>query len=93
MEPWPKTYTYWHREKAAPIRLILGPVNVESSRHTPSAVRPGTILEAAADRLVIAAGTGTIAPQTVQLAGKRAMPIAEVLRGHKIQPGDRFGPE
>ena len=28
MEPWPKTYTFWHRPSGAPMRLILGPVSV-----------------------------------------------------------------
>ena len=26
MEPWPKTYTFWHRPDGPPVRLILGPV-------------------------------------------------------------------
>jgi methionyl-tRNA formyltransferase len=102
LEPWPRTYTYWHRAQSAPLRMILGPVDVvdpQSSRHMPSIVRPddhpapGTVLEACGDRLVIVAGQGAVAPRTIQLAGKRAMGIAELLRGHKIQPGERFGPE
>jgi methionyl-tRNA formyltransferase len=103
LEPWPRTYTYWHRVHGAPLRMILGPVDVidlpESSRHTPCAARPddhpapGTVLEACGDRLVIAAGQGAVVPRTIQLAGKRAMGIAELLRGHKIQPGERFGPD
>ena len=28
MDPWPKTYTFWHRHEAAPLRLIVGPVAV-----------------------------------------------------------------
>ena len=31
MEPWPKTYTYWHRPAGPPVRLILGPVSVVES--------------------------------------------------------------
>jgi methionyl-tRNA formyltransferase len=103
LEPWPRTYTFWHRGHGAPERMILGPVDVvawpEGSRRTPCAVRPaadpapGTVLEACGDRLVIAAGQGAVVPRTLQLAGKRPMGIAELLRGHKIQPGDRFGLE
>jgi methionyl-tRNA formyltransferase len=99
LEPWPRTYTFWHRPQGPPVRLILGPVDVEGSRHTPCAVGPGTtpapglVLEACGDRLLIAAGQGAVAPRSVQLAGKRSMGIAELLRGHKIQAGDRFGPE
>ncbi len=83
--------------------MILGPADVvdltEVIGHTPNAVRldaahvPGTVIVASGDRLVIAAGQGAIAPRTLQLAGKRPMSIADVLRGHTIQPGERFGPE
>jgi methionyl-tRNA formyltransferase len=51
------------------------------------------VLEAHGERLVIAAAEGGVAPRTIQLAGKRAMGIAELLRGHPIQPGEWFGPE
>ncbi len=96
LEPWPRTYTFWHRHAQAgtpgpPVRMILGPVDVVASPG--SSHPPGTVLEAGGDRLVIAAGQGAIAPRTVQLAGKRPLGIAELLRGHKIQPGERFGPE
>ncbi len=91
LEPWPRTYTFWHHGQGTPLRLILGPVDVIESHD--SSHPPGIVLEACGDRLVIAAGQGAAAPRTVQLAGKRPMSIAEVLRGHRIEPGDRFGPE
>jgi methionyl-tRNA formyltransferase len=91
LEPWPRTYTFWHRGHGAAVRMILGPVDVVDS---PNASHPpGTVLEAYGDRLVIAAGRDAVAPRTVQLAGKRPLGIAELLRGHKIEPGERFGPE
>jgi methionyl-tRNA formyltransferase len=91
LEPWPRTYTYWHRAKGVPVRMILGPVDVVD---LPGASHPpGDVLEACGDRLVVAAGQGAVAPRTIQLAGKRPMGIAEVLRGHKIRPGERFGAE
>ncbi len=91
LEPWPRTYTFWHRRHGAPVRMILGPADVVASPD--SSQPPGTVLEACGDRLVIAAGQGAVAPRTIQLAGKRPMAIAEVLRGHRIQWGERFGPE
>jgi methionyl-tRNA formyltransferase len=91
LEPWPRTYTYWHREHDAAVRMILGPVDVvELPRASHS---PGTVLEASGDRLVIATGDGAVAPRTIQLAGKRAMGIAELLRGHRMLAGERFGPK
>jgi len=91
LEPWPKTYTFWHRSAAPPVRLILGPVSVAATGAADSA--PGTVLEAAGDRLVIATGEGVLLPAAIQPAGKREMAVAEFLRGHHVRPGDRFGPE
>jgi methionyl-tRNA formyltransferase len=91
LEPWPRTYTFWHRGHGEPLRMILGPSDVVDA--TQSLHVPGTVLVAAGDRLVIAAGQGALAPRTVQLAGKRPLGIAELLRGHKIQSGERFGPD
>jgi methionyl-tRNA formyltransferase len=91
MEPWPKTYTFWKRPKGPPLRLILGPVRVVEPDD--SDAPPGTVLEAEAGRLVIAAGAGAVALQSVQPAGKRSMDVEEFLRGYRVQPGDHFGPE
>ena len=90
LEPWPKTYTFWHRKDGPPVRLILGPVRaVETSEPHP----PGTVLEARGDRLVIATGQGALAPESIQPAGKRLLSIDEFLRGYRVQVGDRFGDE
>jgi methionyl-tRNA formyltransferase len=89
MEPWPKTYTFWHRRNGPPLRLIFGPVKVEEIPGT--APPPGTVLRADEHVLTIAAGSGAISPQTVQPAGKRVMFVEEFLRGYPVQPGDLFG--
>ena len=91
MEPWPKTYTFWHRPKGQPMRLILGPVKVAGSPD-PN-VPPGTVLAASGDRILIAAGEGAVLLETVQPAGKRLLKVRELLRGYHVQPGERFGPE
>ncbi len=90
MEPWPKTYSFWHRAKGPPLRLLVGPVKVEES--PAGAAPPGTVLEAARDRLVIATGCGAAALQTLQPAGKKPLSIPEFLRGYRVTPGERFGP-
>lgn len=91
LESWPKTYTFWHRAGGAPVRLILGPLTVAEGGATD--IVPGTVIEAAGDRLVIAAGQGVVMPTSIQPAGKRLMPIDEFLRGHHVQPGERFWAE
>lgn len=91
MDPWPKTYTYWHRAKGPPLRLIVGPAAVVDQ--VPAGAEPGTVVEATGDRLVVAAGRGGLLVRTLQPAGKREMSIDELLRGYPIRPGDRFGAE
>ena len=90
MEPWPKTYTFWRRRNGPPLRLIFGPVDV---KELPEKSSPGTVLRADEQGMLIAAGSGAVAPRTVQPAGKRAMAIDEFLRGYPVQPGDLFGDE
>jgi methionyl-tRNA formyltransferase len=90
LEPWPKTYTFWRRQKGPPVRLIFGPVVVED--HAGGSI-PGTVLEAGEGRLVIAAGAGAVVPKSIQPVGKRLMSVEEFLRGHRMQPGDRFAAE
>ena len=91
MEPWPKTYTFWHRAAGNPMRLILGPVPAldEPSVNAP----PGTVLEAAGSRLVVAAGQGAVVLTSVQPAGKKLLKVQQFLRGYHVQPGDKLGPE
>jgi len=91
MQPWPRTYTYWHRENCLPLRLIVGPVTV--LEQVEDSGRPGTILEALGDRLIVAAGEGDVAIRNLQPAGKRLLTVEEFLRGYRIRPGERFGPE
>jgi methionyl-tRNA formyltransferase len=91
LDPWPKCYTFWHRQDGPPLRLVVGPVTLVDP---PTAgAPPGTVLEAGHSRLVVAAGAGAVIPRNIQPAGKRAVEIAEFLRGYHVRAGDRFGPE
>jgi methionyl-tRNA formyltransferase len=93
MQPWPIATTYWHRRyhpDLEPLRLIIHRTRPVDG---PDAERPapGTVVEAAGDRLVVAAAVGWVRVLTVQVAGKKPMPAADFLRGHLVLPGDRFG--
>jgi len=91
---------------AEPLRLIIHRVRVVPAsgvsydsgtaaltRPARQALVPGDILSASDPaRLLVATGAQTqIEILELQPAGKRRMPIAEFLRGHKPQPGDRLG--
>ncbi|MBX6316091.1 MAG: methionyl-tRNA formyltransferase [Isosphaeraceae bacterium] len=88
MQPWPVAYTTWH-----PAEVGKGPVRLLIHRTRPVAGQgsPGQVIEAAKDRFVVAAGEGAVQLLVVQVAGKKPMPAAEFLRGHRVFPGDRMG--
>jgi methionyl-tRNA formyltransferase len=90
MEPWPKCYTFLHRRAGGPaLRLLLGPVQALQNAGA-DAIPSGTVLEASADRLTVAAGEGSVLLGTVQPSGKRVLSTAEFLRGYRVQPGDNM---
>ena len=90
LEPWPKTFTYWHRAGSEPLRLILGSAQV---CEVPPGSQPGTAVIVERDQLVIAAGEGGLRPSGLQPSGKRMLSVAEFLNGYPITVGDRFGAE
>jgi len=89
MQPWPVAYTTWQPRSPAPgdpLRVIVHKTEITGGQGA-----PGEVIEAAGDRLVVAAGEGALALRTIQLPGKRILTAAEFLRGHRVQPGDRLG--
>jgi len=89
--PWPKSHTFWRRAGSAPLRLIVGPVEIAGD--SPARVQPGTVVEGDGNRVVVATGAGCVALSSLQPAGKREMDIREFQLGYRLEPGDRFGPE
>ncbi|HEY1785411.1 MAG TPA: methionyl-tRNA formyltransferase [Pirellulales bacterium] len=95
---WPKTYTDWLRPTGPPLRLILEAATPENSSENPvanaldGANAPGQVLAAEGDRLLVAAGTGSLRIERLQPAGKRVLSAGEFLRGYPVRAGQRFGP-
>jgi methionyl-tRNA formyltransferase len=90
LQPWPGVFTHYLKAGGQPIRLILDKVSIAPALMGSSA-KPGEAVLVEPARLLIQTGEGLISLDRVQPAGKKVMPIAEFLRGHKVQPGDRFG--
>ena len=89
MQPWPVAQTTWQPRSSAPtepVRLIVHKTAVVDGQG-----KPGEVIEAAGDRLVVAAGEGAVALLVIQLPGKKPFTAAEFLRGRRIQPGDQMG--
>ncbi len=90
LEPWPRTYTWWHR-RGKPLRLILAAVRpVQAER---PAVPPGTVVRADPSGLLVSTGEGLLSLHAVQPEGKRVLEVGAFLRGYPVRAGDRFGPE
>jgi methionyl-tRNA formyltransferase len=78
MQPWPIASTHWLRGDG-PVRIIVHQTKVVEGQGS-----PGQVLEAMGDRLIVAAGSGAVQLIKVQLEGKKALPVAEFLRGHQL---------
>jgi methionyl-tRNA formyltransferase len=92
MQPWPTAYTFLHQQGKTPLRLIITFAGVTPIR---SENAPGEVVISEDDSRFLVATAGGRAIEVVELqpAGKRRMLADEFLRGRKLQPGDRFGPE
>ncbi len=94
LRPWPRAYTFLHRDNAEPLRLNIDHVSVYPLPLGEGRVReqfgPGNIIDATS-RLVISSGDVPLEILKLQPAGKRSMPASEFLRGYRIQSGDRLG--
>jgi methionyl-tRNA formyltransferase len=87
LQPWPKSFTFWHRQGGEPLRVIIDRVLVQDLQGS-----PGEVLAAEGERLIVAAGEGSLAIERIQPAGKRLLTAGEFLRGYPVRPGQRLGP-
>ena len=92
MEPWPRTFTHWQRGGGPAVRLIVERVEVVEMANA-GAAASGTVLSAAGDTLLVAAGQGCISILRLQPAGKRSLSTEEFLRGYPVKVGERFTAE
>jgi len=88
LEPWPRLATFFTRGDGQRSRLVI-----EECTAAPDAtdLAPGTVIEAADDRLVVACGGGTaLAILRLVPEGRRSMSAAEFLRGSPLHTGSRL---
>jgi methionyl-tRNA formyltransferase len=86
MQPWPVASTTWRPGTDQSLRLIVHRTALASG-----AGAAGTVIEAGGDKLIAAAGEGAVALLVVQTPGKKALPVADFLRGHRVRVGDALG--
>ena len=98
-QPWPGSYTHWHADHLKqPMRIIVHRAAVcQVDPDTPTepavttATSPGQVAAVDQQRLLIQTGIGLLELIQVQPAGKKAMPIADFLRGHQPKIGQVMG--
>jgi methionyl-tRNA formyltransferase len=94
MQPWPTAYTFLHRGEQGPVRVIIHRA-VPFQPYDGDVPSPGSLKLAPGSppRLLVWTGGGEVEVLELRPAGKRRMSAIEFLRGHKVEPGDHFGPE
>lgn len=74
--PWPVAWTYYGGE---PLKIWAAETPLEHTQE--NGVVLGTILNVAAEGLTVATGSGAVLLTELQLPGKRAMAVGDLLRG------------
>jgi methionyl-tRNA formyltransferase len=93
LNPFPGAYTLWNGEtmKVWASRKPLGVSDMAHGSQSTSAHVPGTVLNSCDDGIEIMTGEGTIRLTEIQPAGKKAMDVAQFLRGSSIPNGTILG--
>jgi methionyl-tRNA formyltransferase len=87
MQPWPGPFTSLSQEGRPPLRAkILDVILADGEPFRP----PGTVGAVTKEAIGVHCGSGSLWILKLQPDGKRPMTAADFLRGHPVQPGDRF---
>ncbi len=82
-DPWPGAQA----EIKGKMVKLFSVVSIEEEHSGPE---PGSIVSINDDGIVVQTADGMIKFSQMQLAGKKRLPVQEVVRGFSISPGDRF---
>ena len=88
--PWPSAYTWLEGKTFKIWEADVSPGHPDDSG---TDAESGTVVYTDKKKILIRTGEGYLIPLSVQIEGKKRMPIEEFLRGRKIEPGVRFGKE
>ena len=84
LDPWPTAFSFLDQRKFQ----LFSPEVV----HQSSTRKPGTLLRADREGLLISAGNNCILIKEVKMEGKRRMAVTDFLNGWPLAPGSLFGP-
>ena len=88
--PFPVCWTEYADNKGKPQRLRVYAAKHEQGCHTD---KPGTILSADDEGILVACGREALRLTHLQLPGKKALPVEEILKGYRdlFAPGTQLG--
>lgn len=84
MNPWPGSFTFYRG-------VYLKIHEAEPADLIPRGERPGRLLEAKAETILVACGRGAVRLRTLQAEGKRAHGASQFLRGFPFEEGELLG--
>ncbi len=86
MKPWPGPFTLLHQPDKPPLRLQILEVDpiFDESHAT-----PGAIISVSSDSFAVRCGDAAVSVRRVHPDGKRPLPVADFLRGRRVEAGDR----
>lgn len=81
---WPVAQTLWQDKM-----LRIWSAVIIDTQH--QAAKPGTIIQVDRQGIDVATGSGTIRLLSLQMPGKKAMPVNDFLNAHPLSSGEHFG--
>ena len=83
MNPWPGSFTY----RGGDYLKVHETEPCEVSTHPG---RPGVVIEAGKDGIVVSCGSGAVRIKTLQAPGRKVLEARDFLRGYDLEPGTEF---
>lgn len=81
LQPWPCAYTHYRGQ----LLKIYKARAVEKGQ-----AEPGIVTDVGSGSLVVGTGGGLLSIEELQLQGRKKMPVADFLRGAKVETGERL---
>lgn len=91
LHPWPIAFTMWDGERLKVWACKLQSETQASLADTKRDALPGTVLQCTDDGIEVMTGQGTVWLTKIQPSGKRAMDVAQFVRGSEISAGTVLG--
>ncbi|WNR46575.1 methionyl-tRNA formyltransferase [Paenibacillus roseipurpureus] len=89
LNPFPGAYTFWNGE----VLKVWASLKPQAVTGREQSAAPGTVLSCSEQGIEVMTGAGSLWLTEIQPAGKKAMPIAEFIRGVQIPAGTVLGIE